>query len=86
MFNWDDEYEKFKIIIKGKYLKENNDNPILTDIQIKKEVIEGEYFFLLYTLLYYASLVMLDNDENANRQNFLDIANEIWMNAVKEAR
>jgi len=86
MFNWDDEYEKFKIIIKGKYLKENNDSPILTDIQIKKEVIEGEYFFLLYTLLYYASLVMLDNDENANRQNFLDIANEIWMNAVKEAR
>ncbi|MBR0369425.1 MAG: hypothetical protein IJH63_01715 [Methanobrevibacter sp.] len=86
MFNWDDEYEKFKIIIKGKYLKENNDSPILTDIQIKKEVIEGEYFFLLYTLLYYASLVMLDNDENANRQKFLDIANEIWMNAVKEAR
>ena len=86
MFDWDDEYEKFKIIIKGKYLKENNDSPILTDIQIKKEVIEGEYFFLLYTLLYYASLVMLDNDENANRQNFLDIANEIWMNAVKEAR
>ena len=86
MFNWDDEYDKFKIIIKGKYLKENNDSPILTDIQIKKEVIEGEYFFLLYTLLYYASLVMLDNDENANRQNFLDIANEIWMNAVKEAR
>lgn len=86
MFNWDNEYEKFKIIIKGKYLKENNDSPILTDIQIKKEVIEGEYFFLLYTLLYYASLVMLDNDENANRQNFLDIANEIWMNAVKEAR
>lgn len=86
MFNWDDEYEKFKIIIKGKYLKENNDSPILTDIQIKKEVIEGEYFFLLYTLLYYASLVMLDNDENANRQKFLDIANEIWMNAVKEDR
>lgn len=86
MFNWDDEYEKFKIIIKGKYLKENDDSPILTDIQIKKEVIEGEYFFLLYTLLYYASLVMLDNDENANRQKFLDIANEIWMNAVKEAR
>ncbi|MBR2652780.1 hypothetical protein IKE96_03840 [bacterium] len=86
MFDWDDEYEKFKIIIKGKYLKENNDSPILTDIQIKKEVIEGEYFFLLYTLLYYASLVMLDNDENANRQKFLDIANEIWMNAVKEAR
>lgn len=86
MFNWDDEYEKFKIIIKGKYLKENNDSPILTDIQIKKEVIEGEYFFLLYTLLYYASLVMLDNDENANRQKFLDIANEIWINAVKEAR
>ena len=85
MFNWDDEYEKFKIIIKGKYLKENDDSPILTDIQIKKEVIEGEYFFLLYTLLYYASLVMLDNDENANRQKFLDIANEIWMNAVKEA-
>lgn len=86
MFSWDDEYEKFKIIIKGKYLKENDDSPILTDIQIKKEVIEGEYFFLLYTLLYYASLVMLDNDENANRQKFLDIANEIWMNAVKEAR
>ena len=86
MFNWDDEYEKFKIIIKGKYLKENDDSPILTDIQIKKEVIEGEYFFLLYTLLYYASLVMLDNDENANRQKFLDIANEIWMNAVKEAK
>lgn len=86
MFDWDDEYEKFKIIIKGKYLKENNDSPILTDIQIKKEVIEGEYFFLLYTLLYYASLVMLYNDENANRQSFLDIANEIWMNAVKEAR
>lgn len=86
MFDWDDEYEKFKIIIKGKYLKENNDSPILTDIQIKKEAIEGEYFFLLYTLLYYASLVMLDNDENANRQKFLDIANEIWMNAVKEAR
>lgn len=86
MFDWDDEYEKFKIIIKGKYLKENNDSPILTDIQIKKEVIEGEYFFLLYTLLYYASLIMLDNDENANRQKFLDIANEIWMNAVKEAR
>ena len=86
MFNWDNEYEKFKIIIKGKYLKENNDSPILTDIQIKKEVIEGEYFFLLYTLLYYASLVMLDNDENANRQNFLDIANEICMNAVNEAR
>lgn len=86
MFNWDDEYEKFKIIIKGKYLKENDDSPILTDIQIKKEVIEGEYFFLLYTLLYYASLVMLDNDENANRQKFLDIANEIWINAVKEAR
>lgn len=86
MFDWDDEYEKFKIIIKGKYLKENDDSPILTDIQIKKEVIEGEYFFLLYTLLYYASLVMLDNDENANRQKFLDIANEIWMNAVKEAR
>lgn len=86
MFKWDDEYEKFKIIIKGKYLKENDDSPILTDIQIKKEVIEGEYFFLLYTLLYYASLVMLDNDENANRQKFLDIANEIWMNAVKEAR
>lgn len=86
MFNWDDEYEKFKIIIKGKYLKENDDSPILTDIQIKKEVIEGEYFFLLYTLLYYASLVMLDNDGNANRQKFLDIANEIWMNAVKEAR
>lgn len=86
MFDWDDEYEKFKIIIKGKYLKENDDSPILTDIQIKKEAIEGEYFFLLYTLLYYASLVMLDNDENANRQKFLDIANEIWMNAVKEAR
>ena len=50
MFNWDDEYEKFKIIIKGKYLKENDDSPILTDIQIKKEVIEGEYFFLLYKL------------------------------------
>lgn len=86
MFSWDDEYEKFKIIIKGKYIRENDDSPILTDIQIKKEVIEGEYFFLLYTLLYYASLVMLDNDENANRQKFLDIANEIWMNAVKEAR
>lgn len=86
MFDWDDEYEKFKIIIKGKYLKENDNSPILTDIQIKKEAIEGEYFFLLYTLLYYASLVMLDNDENANRQKFLDIANEIWMNAVKEAR
>ena len=80
-FNKDD-IEKFKIVLKGQYQKDEEN--IICDIQMTKEVIHGEYFFLVYTLLYYASLVALTNDENVRRQDFLDLANAAYMNAVKE--
>ena len=80
-FNKDD-IEKFKIVLKGQYQKDEKNR--ICDIQMTKEVIHGEYFFLVYTLLYYASLVALTNDENVRRQDFLDLANAAYMNAVKE--
>ena len=81
LFNKDD-IEKFKIVLKGQYQKDEENK--ICDIQMTKEVIHGEYFFLVYTLLYYASLVALTNDENVRRQDFLDLANAAYMNAVKE--
>ena len=81
LFNKDD-IEKFKIVLKGQYQKDEENK--ICNIQMTKEVIHGEYFFLVYTLLYYASLVALTNDENVRRQDFLDLANAAYMNAVKE--
>ena len=83
LFNFNNEdIEKFKIILKGQYQRDE-ENKIL-DIKMTKEDIQGEGFFLMYTLIYYASLIALDSNDNMKRQDFLDLANAAYMNAVKE--
>lgn len=81
MFKTKDDYDKFKIYIKGKIQKDGRE---IKNLTINKERISGEYFFLIILLLQYAATLSLEYNEEINRQTFLDMANDVWVNAVEE--